>query len=89
MKMIHSQESKLEKATFTGACFSLGNSKAATTNVKANYTKTRNAFLIYFDAAIHAAWLQLIQNYPLFKEQLETARREGKKSFLEKFRRVF
>ena len=86
MKLIHSQESKLEKATFTGTCYSLGNSKAATTNVKANYIKTRNAFIIYFEAVLHSAWLKMLKDYPIMKDELESARKNGKIAFLERFR---
>ena len=84
--MIHSEESKLEKATFTGACFSLGNSTAATTNVKANYTKTRNAFNIYYQAVLHSAWLKMLTDYPVIKDELESAKKLGKEAFLTKFR---
>ncbi|XP_063684324.1 uncharacterized protein LOC134818601 isoform X2 [Bolinopsis microptera] len=86
MKLIHSEESKLEKATFTGTCYSLGNSKAATTNVKASYIKTRNAFMIYFEAVLHSAWLKMLEDYPIIKEELESARKTGRIAFLERFR---
>jgi len=86
MKMIHSEESKLDKASFTGACYSLGNSKAATTKVKANYSKTRNAFIIYYQAVLHSAWLEMLNDYPVIKEELESAKKEGKEAFLTKLR---
>ena len=84
--MIHSEESKLEKASFTGACFSLGNSAAATTKVKANYSKTRNAFIMYYQAMLHAAWLKMLQDYPAIREDLISAKDLGKVAFLTKFR---
>ena len=86
--MIHSEESKLEKSTFTGTCFSLGNSKAATTKVKENYIKTRNAFMIYFEAVVHSAWLNMLGDHTDIKESLESAKTEGKNGFLPRFRYV-
>jgi hypothetical protein len=86
MRMIHSEESKLEKGSFTGTCFSLGNSKAATTNVKANYIKTRNAFVIYYEAVLHSAWLKMLKDYPIIKQELESAKVEGKEAFVSKLR---
>lgn len=84
--MIHSEESKLDKATFTGACYSLGNSKAATTNVKANYIKTRNAFMVYYEAVLHSSWLTMLKEYPILKQELLSAKEEGKHEFLPKLR---
>jgi hypothetical protein len=86
MKMIHSEDSKLEKETFTGACFYLGNSKAATTNVKANYIKTRNAFIIYYESSLHTAWFTMLKDYPDIKQQLDSAKAEGRDAFLSKLR---
>lgn len=68
---MHSEEAKLEKATFTGCCYSLGNSAAATYKVKTHYQKVLNAWTIYFEATLCASWDSFVSDFPQVTDRLK------------------
>ena len=86
MKLVHSPESKLEKASFTGSCNSLGNPKAADYNVKKQYQKSLNAFEIYWKAMLMCAWRNMIKKNKMLGEGLATAKNRGEEHFIAELR---
>lgn len=76
MKLVHTEQSKLEKSSFTGCCHSTGNAKAATNKDKDSYSKTWRAFDLYWQAMLHAAWDEMTRDHgvaDIIKETLESA----------------
>lgn len=63
MKLIHSEKAKLERSSFTGTCYTLGNPQAASVNVKAHYSKTQHAFTLYWHAVLHSSWLTMVESH--------------------------
>ena len=84
-KLIHHDDLKLEKSTFTGCCYNLGNPKAATDNVKGNYNKCLNAFTMYWEATLHASYQRFVQEGTLADTVMEKGK-EGKDVFLPYFK---
>ena len=85
---MHSEQSKLDKASFTGSCYALGNPKAATSNVKKTYQKCSNAWNHYWRAMLLCAWENMTENFPMVKEKLLEAREKGKDEFMIEIRSV-
>ena len=86
-KLVHSEEAKLEKATFTGCCYSLGNSSAATYKVKTHYQKVLNAWTLYFEATLCAAWDSFVRDYPGVTDTLKNLiDKKNKADFLTELR---
>ena len=88
-KLVHSEESKLEKASFTGSCYALGNPKAAVSNVKASYQKCLNAWNQYYKTMLMCAWDNMNTDHSDTKEKiLSTLETQGEESFLKELRFV-
>jgi hypothetical protein len=86
-KLVHSEESKLSKATFTGCCFSLGNSKVATNKVKSQYQKALNSWTVYFEATLYTAWKTFTESHEVIMADLTERINSGNSSnFLSEFR---
>ena len=88
-KLVHSDESKLEKASFTGSCYALGNPKAAIPNVKKSYQKCLNAWSHYWKAMLISAWENMKEDHPETKDRLAKALEEyGRDAFMTELRFV-
>lgn len=89
MKLVHSEEAKLDKASFTGCCYALGNPNAATKNVKKQYQKTLNAFNVYWRAMLLTAWDNLKADYPALLPNLQQSGNCGEAQFVKELRLEF
>ncbi|KAL5248214.1 hypothetical protein ACHWQZ_G017407 [Mnemiopsis leidyi] len=86
MKLVHSEQSKLEKSSFTGCCHSSDNAKAATFKVKDSFTKTWRAFDIYWQAMLHSAWLELVNDHGVEETITSTLESAGPLAAVTQFR---
>ena len=85
--MVHADEAKLEKSTFTGCCYALGNSTAATNAVKTHYQKTLNAWTVYFEAVLCAAWETFVEDHQGVQDTLnQLLHNQNKVEFLAQMR---
>lgn len=88
LKVVNKPESKLEKASFTGSCYTLGNPKAAEANVKKHYQKSLSAWTLYWQGMLLTAWHKLIAEFPILQEKLSQAKEAGKEEFIRVLRLV-
>ncbi|KAL5252834.1 hypothetical protein ACHWQZ_G015565 [Mnemiopsis leidyi] len=86
MKLVHSEQSKLEKSSFTGCCHSSDNAKAATFKVKDSFTKTWRAFDIYWQAMLHSAWLEMVNDHGVEETITSTLESAGPLAAVTQFR---
>ena len=86
MKLVHSEQSKLEKSSFPGCCHSSDNAKAATFKEKESFTKTWRAFDIYWQAMLHSAWLEMVNDHGVEETITSTLESAGPLAAVTQFR---